>query len=443
MTTITDFEKTDLVDDHLAADYNRLLRGAFLASTRNVETLTAKKELADSDCPVQVLTASGANRDCELPLAATTNHLHFIYNAGGSNNIPVKDSTGATTYATLAPGEWILAMPSGSGWYFTGSLSSIASASESAKGIVELATAAEATTGTDNTRALSPAGIMGSIFANKTLCQGRLTLTSGTPVTITDVTAAATIYFAPYKGDLIALYSGSAWKLYEFTERSLSLSGFTSGNCYDIFIYDNSGTLTLEATAWTNSTTRATALTTQNGVLVKSGSTTRRYLGTIYMTATGQTEDSESKRFVYNYYNQVMRYLPCADTTDTWSYTTASWREANGGSTYGTSRVGLVVGWSEQPIRAIARGTYRNGTGGNGGSAGVGVDSTSTNSAQLFYGNAIGTSTPTPVIAQYDGVLSVGQHVISWLEIGSAGGTFVGDNGDSYHRSGMLVECMM
>ena len=40
---------------------------------------------------------------------------------------------------------------------------------------------------------------------------GRLTLTSGTPVTTNDVTAATTIYYTPYKGNAIQLYNGTNW----------------------------------------------------------------------------------------------------------------------------------------------------------------------------------------------------------------------------------------
>lgn len=60
------------------------------------------------------------------------------------------------------------------------------------------------------------------------LCQGRLTLTSGTPVTTSDVTAASTLYFTPYGGNKITLYTGVYWQPFTFTERSLALSGLTS-----------------------------------------------------------------------------------------------------------------------------------------------------------------------------------------------------------------------
>ena len=105
----------------------------------------------------------------------------------------------------------------------------------------------------------------------------RLTLTSATPVTPADVTGATTIYCTPYKGNQIALYDGSSsWNTRTSAEFSLALGTLTSGKPYDVFCYDNAGTPTLEFLAWTNDTTRATALVYQDGVLVKSGATTRR-----------------------------------------------------------------------------------------------------------------------------------------------------------------------
>ena len=139
------------------------------------------------------------------------------------------------------------------------------------------------------------------------ICEGRLTLTSGTPVTPADVTGATNIYFAPYTGNRIALYDGSsAWNIRTFTQITIALGTLTDAKPYDLFAYDNSGTVTFDSpVVWTNDTTRATALTTQDGVLVKTGATTRRYIGTIYTTATTTTEDSFSQRYLWNYYNRV------------------------------------------------------------------------------------------------------------------------------------------
>ena len=72
---------------------------------------------------------------------------------------------------------------------------------------------------------------------------GRLTLTSGTPVLTANVTAAATLYYTPYLGNLLGLYNGTAWKLYQFNELSLAGSNFAAASTlHDIFIYDTNTT---------------------------------------------------------------------------------------------------------------------------------------------------------------------------------------------------------
>lgn len=273
------------------------------------------------------------------------------------------------------------------------------------------------------------------------ICEGRLTLTSGTPVTTTDVTAATTIYFAPYKGDRVYLYDGTRWRLYSFTEISLALGTLTSGLPYDVFLYDNAGTLTLESLAWTNGTTRATNLITQNGVLCKTGALTRRYLGTFYTTATTTTEDSAAKRFLWNYYNRVERFLYAKETTDSWTYTTAAWRETNGGSTPGISRVDYVVGFNEDIVTARAVGKLTNSAGMISGSTGIGID-TSTASNAMNMGNGILASIALTFFAEYIGYPGLGYHSIRWLEYSQAIGTttWYGDAGiPTWWQAGMVV----
>lgn len=153
---------------------------------------------------------------------------------------------------------------------------------------------------------------------------GRLTLESGVPVSTTDQTAKTTIFFTPYNGDKISLYDGSSWATYTFTERSLLLSGLTANRNYDVFLYVSSGTLNLESLVWNSSSdsnTRTTGLVlTSGGVYTKSGDATRRYIGTFRTTGTtGQTEDSASKRFVWNYSNRLDRMLLKQYVSSTWT----------------------------------------------------------------------------------------------------------------------------
>jgi hypothetical protein len=111
MTTLASFQVTDLVDDNLAATHNRLLGGIFRAEFANTETISATKELADIDCQLQFITASGAAKTVELPPEGTDNHLHIIYNSGPTYDVAIKDDSGTYTFATLAPDEYAICFP--------------------------------------------------------------------------------------------------------------------------------------------------------------------------------------------------------------------------------------------------------------------------------------------------------------------------------------------
>ncbi len=270
------------------------------------------------------------------------------------------------------------------------------------------------------------------------ICQGRLTLTTGVPITSADVTAATSVFFTPYLGNNVALYDGTRWRLYAFTELTLALGTLTSGKNYDVFLYDNSGTLTLEALVWTNDTTRATALVLQNGVPVKTGALTRRYLGTFRTTSTTETEDSLLKRFLWNQYNQNTRQMQVLEGTNTWSYTTDTIRQANGAS---GNKVEYVVGDAAVLVDAEAKGAALVQTNaGIGAKSGVGVDSTSTFSGTVS-GAFNGDLTALCLISmasRYVGRPGVGYHYLSWNEKGADNScVFYGDDGGSGIQMGL------
>jgi len=199
---------------------------------------------------------------------------------------------------------------------------------------------------------------LGSDFAQHAIIPGgRLTLTSGTPVTTSDVTGATNIYYTPYVSNVISLWTGARWQPIEFSEYTLALGTLTSGKPYDVFAYLSSGALACEMLAWTNDTTRATAITIQDGRYCKSGDKTRLYLGTFYTTATTTTEDSAANRYLWNMYNRAQHAQASAvGTSHTNQNQTRLW---NGGS--GTlPRCQLVVGLPTETwkLGACARLSY-------------------------------------------------------------------------------------
>lgn len=276
---------------------------------------------------------------------------------------------------------------------------------------------------------------------------GRLTLTTAVPVTTSDVLAASTVYYTPWRSNRIPVFVNSVLRVIEFAEISLSIGALAADTLYDIFAYvDAQGTLTLEALAWSSSgagtSARATAIASQNGVRVKSGDISRTFLGTIRTTGTlGQTEDSIARRYVANAFNLVPRHTRATIEANTWSYTTNTWRAANADSTDGSGRFGVVIALQEgvlleAEVTAQVQVTYSSGAA--RASAGIGINSTSANSATPKT-NAVqssaGDSLQIPLIAKYKGYLPVGYNQVQRLEIGSlaAAGTITwyGNNTDT------------
>jgi hypothetical protein len=273
---------------------------------------------------------------------------------------------------------------------------------------------------------LAGTGIQPTGLAVAQPCQGRLTLTSATPVTTADVTAATNLYFTPYNGNQLSLYDGTSWRLYNFAEISLVSPALTSGKNYDVYVYDNSGTLTLELSqAWTNDTTRADALALQDGVYCKSGALTRRYVGTIRASGANQMEDSAANRLVWNLYNRVPRQLKKVDATASWAYSTGSFRSFNNST---ANRVGIVCGLNDIPVILDMISNIVTSSGNVNASVGIGLDSTSALATDCQYEISWGqgSSLLTPVFAKFLGYIGLGYHYLQMLEYGGANITFYG-----------------
>jgi hypothetical protein len=255
------------------------------------------------------------------------------------------------------------------------------------------------------------------------MCEFRLTLTTVTPVTTADVTAATTVFVTPYRGNRIALYDATNWHMRSSAEMSIAVPATTS-TIYDLFCYDNSTVPTLEALAWTNDTTRATALVLQNGVLCKSGDTTRRYLGSFRTTTvSGQTEDSFAKRFIWNYYNRVRRPMRVTDATASWTYTTATLRQANNST---ANQLDFIIGVSEDVVEARLQSTAASSTiSTTQMGVVIGLDTTSGAATGCYasQGAPAVANTPFGLSATYRGFPGVGRHFLAWQEIGNGSAT--------------------
>lgn len=333
---------------------------------------------------------------------------------------------------------------------------------------------------------------------------GRLTLEDGVPVSTTDQTAKGILYYTPYVHPYIGLFDGTRGKVYPFTQRSLALS-ITSGYLYDVFIYDNAGTLTLELTEWDNATatftnatekvnwtanpladdgmvifsnsggamptgltagttyfvitrgandfqvsltkggsavtfsddgsgtttchslnTHTANLTTQDGVYVKSGATTRRWLGTIRASGANTTEDSgwgsttaASKRYVWNLHNPVPRRLHIEEDTASWTYSgTTNARQANAAT---DNQVEVVTGLTRvSAILLSVSGTFQITAGATSRAAayGIGMDSKTVlaDDETSYFTGVASSSLSVPVNAALHSLAALGYHAYYWIE---------------------------
>jgi hypothetical protein len=296
--------------------------------------------------------------------------------------------------------------------------------------------------------------------------QGRLTLTSNTPVMTADASAQGTVYYAPYIGNSVPVYNGTTYIQQQYTQLSLTLdsnaahTGYQqSGKLFDLFCALNGSTLVLgTGPAWTSSTARGTgAGTTQlqllNGIWTNANALTLKYdntastlsvpvnqatyVGTMYATANGQTSMQFSPAAaagggnpflgLFNAYNKVRTTSVSQDNTQSWTYGTATWRSADNST---SNRVSFVDGLQQSQIMAQYSVGCKAGASGAGiPQIGIGLDSTSTVTPPVgfTYNQASQTndnleSTPLVFIPP-----KLGFHFIQALEYAaSATATFLG-----------------
>lgn len=101
----------------------------------------------------------------------------------------------------------------------------------------------------------------GNYLSGPIPAQGRLTLTTAVPVLTTAAAAQATVFYTPYRGNLVPIYNGTTFTPTTFTELSNVLANSATGSAgpaaavalaaYDIFVWNNAGTMTLSrGPAW-------------------------------------------------------------------------------------------------------------------------------------------------------------------------------------------------
>jgi hypothetical protein len=248
----------------------------------------------------------------------------------------------------------------------------------------------------------------------------RLSASSTLAVPTSDTTTVSTLYLHRRRGGHIGIYTGSEWHLRVVTSGiDLALSGLTADRNYDVFAYWTGSTVEIELSAAWNADglTRTDALTEQNGVWIKDSDATRRWVGTIRTTATNATTDDDSKRYIWNLYNQEPQQLHYEEaTTHTYNGGAREWR----GGTGGPHRAQFVIGETQ----GIGYGVYTNIANGAGffALAGVGVDTAA--SLNGPYAQIQAAAAINPVLAAAaSSRFAAGYHYLTAMESSASSGT--------------------
>lgn len=248
--------------------------------------------------------------------------------------------------------------------------------------------------------------------------QGRLTLATGVPVVTSNQASKNTIFYTPYIGNLVPIWNGTAFISTTFTELSNLTTQSSTGKAgpavvannsnYDLFVWSDSGTLRLtRGPLWTSDTARGTGagtteLTRVSGLMVNAQTITNgpaaglgTYVGTVRSdgsalinTTFGAIASGGTAAIigVWNAHNRALHSCFVGDTTDSWSYSSGTWRPANNST---AMRVSYVQGL--QIDSAIAEyGVLYQSAGGFAGYCAVGFDSTTAISGRPGVGSGTG-----------------------------------------------------
>jgi hypothetical protein len=217
--------------------------------------------------------------------------------------------------------------------------------------------------------------------------------------------------------------NGVVWKVSGSTTNTFILTG-SSGN----------GAYTSGGNFYKILNTRATTLTILDGIYVKLGDPTRRYLGTASTTdVAGQTEYSKKRRLIWNQYNRISSPLRLEDTDSLWPYS-GTWRQANNKV---SNRVEVVIGLPESSLdlRLITAAAINS----SNAWSGIGEDSLTPDPLSMggyYGGNNIGVEVAQQGVCELTKYPTLGYHFYQWLEQCDGTTIFYGSATD--YRSGLI-----
>lgn len=243
---------------------------------------------------------------------------------------------------------------------------------------------------------------------------GRLTAISGVPVMTNNngnTLNATNVFYAPYVtgNNQIPIYNGSILIGYQFTSSDTDTVGLTlalgsnwaANTVYDVYASLNVTTPVLCTVAWTNATTRATALQlfrgfqtnaaiatcrTTNAATVSCPTNQCTYLGTFLTDATnagqisyifgGAATGPAARLSIWNMYNRVLTTGRIQDSGARYTYTSVTWRQDRAST---SMQVNFVLGLTQDTMQIYRFDNIAtNAALGSAAGEGIGIDATNT-----------------------------------------------------------------
>lgn len=267
---------------------------------------------------------------------------------------------------------------------------------------------------------------------NSVYLKGLSTHVSGGYVT----RSGANLLFAPDQSNRVRCYEGSEWVEKTIPDAGITVActGLTADTDYYLYVYDSSGTLTLERSQ--------TAPTTQNGISVKNGSTSRTTIARCRTNASGAIttyNDDASTQLVCNAYNRRVIALVKTESTDSWSYSSTAIRALNNSA---SNRVQFVSSGVDA-VHARAQAAVFSAT--VTGTVGIGLDGTGADDSTVRHRGGALSGTLDTTTAEYAAVPAAGFHYLQIVEHnGSASAlTWYGDNGATADTQTGIVAVVM
>lgn len=264
-----------------------------------------------------------------------------------------------------------------------------------------------------------------------------------------DSGSSTTIYATPFVSPHIALYDGTKYVLKSTAAVGLALAGLTVDLPYDVFAYLSGGAPALELLAWTNATTRATAVSWTGGVLTKSGDQTRRYLGTIVPSAANTVTISARRKPIWNLYNQVVVRAQISDTNLVpFINNDPNFRAYNNDT---NNALQVMLGLDQNAISIRVGGTLSlnndSGATSSSGRYGIGIDSTTIDSS-VFASKPLAPPPSSLNGIQFSAIASYSGHLLGFrtftlLEQGKFTGGSVQSIGAFGTPVGIIGEVLM